>query len=184
MRLTSRLELDHAIDCELEVAIERITEQPIRIRYLLDGTSHRYPPDALVTRNGRPEIREVKFEEEASEPENEQRWPAIGAALNSLGFDFRVVTEKHVREPVRFATVQRIWDDRMTPFAEADDLARVVGRIRGGGPLTHADLAAHLPGLGLDQLHAMVRHGFLAVNLNSRVGPEMRFGIGSDLTCP
>jgi len=180
LRLTSGLEFDHALDGELDGSVERMVEQPIWLRFVTSERARRHRPDLLLVRAAGWEFTEVKFEEEAAEPENEARWPLIGAALNSLGYSYRVVTERHIRHPVRHATVWRIFEDRHTPTPAPDVLWPLLRGLGGGEGRTLAQMRLILPTLTREQAHALVRQGVLAVDLNQPVGDGMRFSRGRE----
>ncbi len=92
----------------------------------LAGRETRHKGDALLLTHAGLEWRETKYESEASLPENEARWTCIGHALASIGISFRVITERHVGEPVRWQNVKAIWENRMAPIpAESDRIAIV-----------------------------------------------------------
>ena len=180
LRLTSTLEFDHALDCELDCSVERMVEQPVWLRFVTPDGLKRHRPDLLLVRSGRWEFCEVKFEDEAAEPENEGRWPLIGAALNGLGYSYRVVTERHIRHPVRHATVWRIFEDRHSPTPPPEVLRPLLREIADGQGRTLAQMRLVLPTLTREQAHALVRQGVLAVDLSEPVGDDMRFGRGPE----
>jgi TnsA endonuclease N terminal len=108
MRAASNPEMDNLLECEVDPTVEAFCEQPIRIQYKHLGVRRSYTPDLLIFHRTPPhEFREIKHERKAAVPENEMRWPAIGEALNSLGFSFQVYTERHLR--IRKATVRTIF---------------------------------------------------------------------------
>jgi hypothetical protein len=126
MRANSTLEFDHLLDCELESGVLKFVEQPAWLTFNLAGWETRHKGDALLLTHAGLEWRETKYESEASLPENEARWPCIGHALASIGISFQVITERHVREPVRWLNVKAIWENRMAPIpAESDRIAIV-----------------------------------------------------------
>src|SRR5258708_22394349 len=126
MRANSTLEFDHLLDCELNSDVLQFVEQPAWLTYNWDGRQSRHKGDILLLTCAGLEWRETKYESEASLPENEARWACIGHALASLGISFRVVTERHVGEPVRWQNVKAIWENRMAPIpAESDRIAIV-----------------------------------------------------------
>lgn len=180
LRLTSELELDHAVDAELDGTIERMVEQPVWLRYATLAGFRRHRPDMFVVHDGFPEFREVKLEAEAALPENEARWPSIAGALNSLGFAYRVVTERHFRHPVRYATVWRIFEDRHTPTPPPDALRPLLLDLGQGQGQTLDQMNRLLPTLTREQAHALVRQGVLAVELDQPIGADMMFVRGRE----
>jgi hypothetical protein len=65
-------------------------EQPFSLEYHLDGTKHRYTPDALVAWGAHYEVVEIKDDSEADSPENRTRFDLVRELLAEYGFYFRV----------------------------------------------------------------------------------------------
>jgi hypothetical protein len=177
MRLTSTLELDHVVDCELDGCVSRMVEQPVWLKYHNGIKAQRHKPDLYVVWQGNPEFREVKYEAQAAEPDNEARWPYIADAFNSLGFSYRVVTEATIREPTRHSTVWRIYEDRLAPLPPASNIYQLCNCLRQDGSMTLEQLQSVID-IQVDQLHALIRRGLLATDLNHPIGPKMRFHLG------
>ncbi|MBM1170607.1 hypothetical protein [Microvirga arabica] len=177
MRAASSLEFDNMLDCELDPARHGFVEQPIWLRYILDGKVQRHRPDAFVIWEGYPEFQEVKFEIEASERENELRWEAIASALNGLGFGYRVRTENQVRCLPRYDTVWQVYEDRMTPLPNRAALIALTEKLSRTKPVTLGMIVADL-GVSTDQIHALIRRGFLAINLNLPLGTNIPVSLG------
>ena len=111
VRAASKLEMAQLLECEVDPTVEAFCEQPIRIQYNYQGVCRRDTPYLLIFHHTPPhEIREIKPENKAANPENESRWPAIGEALNSIGFSFQVYTERQLN--VRATPVRAIFRDR------------------------------------------------------------------------
>jgi hypothetical protein len=126
---------------------------------LPNGRKHK--PDAFVwMRQGPHEIREVKYESEASALE--AWWEDIGRSVAALGYVYRVVTDLQLRHPPRKANVELFMRDR---HAEVPDetVLEAMWSLLGSGPLAVADLIAEFPHLKRKQLHALVRVNFIAV---------------------
>lgn len=173
LRSRSDLELDHLIQCELDGDITAFIEEPVTVEYILDGRRARYRPDALVIGRAQ-EIIEVKYEADASEPENENRWPQIARAVNAFGYDFRVLTERHLRASTRFATVTTIFENRHATMPPDETLAAVRSASAGEPrPTTRQLIDAFQPHLSLPALCAMIRWGFVAVDLEQVFGMDM-----------
>lgn len=179
MRANSGLEFDHLRDCELEESVLRFVEQPFRLTYLLPNRKTWYKPDALLLTQVGLECREVKYEAEASLPENEERWPAIGCALNSLGISFRVVTERHIRQRDRLCNVKTIWENRMAPIPDEPQRIAILAAIDIGAARTIFQLRS-LCSLELPTVLALIRRGFLSIDLNVPIADEalVRKGAG------
>lgn len=179
MRANSSLEFDNLRDCELDPNVIEFVEQPAWLTYDLAGRRARHKGDTLVlTREGL-EWQEVKYEREASLPDNEARWPEMGRALNSLGISFRVVTERHIRERVRLGTVEAIWENRLSPIPSAEDRTDILKAIESGAVKTISHLRSACA-IEKPTVLALIRRGFLAIDLNKPISDqtEVRRGAG------
>ncbi|MFC5371789.1 TnsA endonuclease N-terminal domain-containing protein [Brevundimonas faecalis] len=87
MSARSHLELQQLKLCEVDGAVRRFVEQPIRIVYRDgQGKLRSHTPDLFVERETHSEFIEVKWERDARAPKNEARWPFIASAISALGF--------------------------------------------------------------------------------------------------
>ena len=77
------------LDCN--PAVLGFAEQPLVVRYLLDGVEHKHYPDIQVTTRQAKELWEVKTKEDAAAPEVMRRSALMSAALPTFGFVYRVV---------------------------------------------------------------------------------------------
>ncbi len=183
MRANSDLEFDHLLDCELDPCVPKFVEQPAWLTYILSGRETRHKGVALLqTRDGL-EWREVKYEADASSPDNEARWREIGHALTSLGISFRVVTERHIREPVRWLNVKAVWENRMAPIPGDSDRIAIVKAIDAGKLKTISQLTT-IYSLEMSTVLALVRRGFLAVDLSHPISGETIVRRGAGLRFP
>ncbi|TYO61767.1 hypothetical protein FXV83_36300 [Bradyrhizobium hipponense] len=179
MRANSSIEFDNLRDCELDPNVIKFVEQPAWLTYDLAGRKARHKGDTLVlTREGL-EWQEIKYECEACLPENEVRWPEMGRALNSMGISFRVVTERHIRERVRLATVRAIWENRLSPVPSAQDRIAILEAIESGAVKTISHLRS-VCAIEKPTVLALIRRGFLAIDLNKPISDqtEVRRGVG------
>jgi hypothetical protein len=75
-------------------------EQPLMIRFVLDGETHIHYPDVLVDWGRRKELWEIKRNSDATNPVFANRTRLLAAALPQYGFGYRmVVAEELSREP-------------------------------------------------------------------------------------
>ncbi len=171
IRCASNLEFAHALDCEISSSISRIEEQPCTLRYVLEGQSRIAKPDAFVVERGVFELREIKHEKRAAEPENEARWKAIAAAVNSMGLGYRVVTEDDLGEGGRLDAIRTVFEHRQSPHPSDFDLA-CLKELLADGALTLRNCATGLPCIQRDQIFALVRRGVLALDLSRPISSD------------
>jgi hypothetical protein len=75
-------------------------EQPLMIRFVLDGEAHIHYPDVLVDWGDRKELWEIKRNSDASNPVFSNRTRLLAAALPQHGLGYRmVVADELSREP-------------------------------------------------------------------------------------
>ena len=177
VRSASDIELVHLVDCELDDDVTRVEEQPCTLRYIQDGVWRIARPDAFVVWRGQAEFREVKYEEEAETPENERRWLDIAAALNGLGYGYRVVTEAYLKRLPRFETVTSIFEHRQTPLPP-DELVDALRDLLAPGPVTLRACREALPTVRREQIFALARRGVVAFDLDAPLGPDALVRLG------
>lgn len=77
------------LDCD--PAVVSFEEQPLEIRYELNGEAHRHYPDVLVQRHSGNELWEVKTQADAVRPEVVERAALMTAELPRFGFRYRMM---------------------------------------------------------------------------------------------
>ena len=166
----SSLEFDVFRDLELDPDAVWFIEQPLELAYDHNCRLRTCRPDVLVIRCDRIECIEVKYEEVACLPEQEEKWGAIGTACRSLGIGYRVLTERHVRRRPRFENVRDVFTRRhvrIDPAKEATGLAW----LRRATAVTLADLE-QATGISFNEALAMARQRSIALDLDSSLlGP-------------
>lgn len=175
LRLFSTLEFDNALDHELDDRCSQFVEQAAVIKYATDGKFRRHKPDAFVCLEGRFEFQEVKYEKDASALE--ERWETIAAAINSLGFDYRVRTEKEIRRKPRYDNVWRVYEDRFSPLPQIEILVSLAEHLKAVGALRLIDIQSRFQ-ISRDQVHALVRLGCLTFNFDLVCTPDTRVTLG------
>jgi hypothetical protein len=89
----SLLERDWMLLMDFDREVEWICEQPLRLRYRLDGRPASHVPDLLVWRVGAPEVCDVKSEERVEDPVFRAQVEATGLACAEAGIGYRVLSE-------------------------------------------------------------------------------------------
>ena len=179
VRAASKLEMAQLLECEVDPTVEAFCEQPIRIQYNYQGGRRCYTPDLLIFHHTPPhEIREIKPEKKAANPENESRWPAIGEAP-SIGFSFQVYTERHLN--VRRTAVRAIFRDRHSELPSAEVLDAIAASLR-QSTVTIGEACTRFS-LTRQQVHALVRKLFFQLaDFDAPLGLDCRIRLGPGLT--
>lgn len=89
-------------------AVLKFAEQPLVIKYRLDGVEHEHYPDIQVTTRQGKELWEVKMADDAAEQEVARRTALMSAALPTLGYVYRVVHAEDLGRQPRLNTVLEV----------------------------------------------------------------------------
>jgi hypothetical protein len=178
------LEMDHFLDCELDRSVTTFCEQPLKLRYRLDGKVLEHRPDALVLCDPAPhELRAIRYERQASTPENERLWQVIGPAIAALGLVYRVRTDWFLRNAIRRLNVKTVFEHRHAPVPSNDILERIRAQHLSNATRQIRDILHDNPNITLAQVYALVRRQFWSlINLNVPLGLETELTLGPGLT--
>jgi hypothetical protein len=183
MRAAANAEFEALLYCELDPTVEAFLEQPIWLRYRLNGAIKRHKPDIFKLCQPVPEFWEVKYESDASRPENEERWPVIGAALNGFGYGYRVITERHLRRLPRWGTITDIYRDRHAPRPPKITMDALKDELRDHRVLSVHDILVRFPELEAKHVHHLIRHFFLVpVSLDVHLDQDFQVRLGPGYT--
>lgn len=89
-------------------AVLKFAEQPLVIKYRLDGVEHEHYPDIQVTTRQGKELWEVKMAEDAATPVVARRTAFLSTALPTLGYVYRVVHAEDLGRRPRLQTVLEV----------------------------------------------------------------------------
>lgn len=172
LRARSDLEFDMFLLCELDATVEAFIEQPVRVRYCLDGRTRWHMPDLFMLRDGIGEFVAVTAEADAALPDKERRWPAIGAPLAASGFGYCVLTDRHIRRQPRFTTLRALFADRQAPLPDGVTRRQLDAALPQDARVTMNDILTSFPHLAIKQIHALIVRGYLATDLDTPVSPD------------
>ena len=153
VRAKSLLEQRAFERCEVDGDVVRYCEQPIALTYVdREGVRRKHTPDLYYETATIRSFVEVKWEDEAHKLKNETRWPAIAAAINSIGFRYEVLTERHIlRRPIADNVSELLRFRRAEPLREA--LKDSVRAILRQGSLSVFEIVSLLPGVDASGLY-------------------------------
>jgi hypothetical protein len=176
IRASSTLEFENLRDHEINPDCLQMVEQPIVVRFALHGKPTKHRPDLFVIwKDGTCEFQEVKYEKNAAATED--KWKAIAAALNGLGFGYRIRTEEYIRRQPRYANICTIYENRMSDIPDNSRLIRLQNKLCSGGPLSIDTISKELS-IAQNQICALVRRGFLAVQLETPLSADSLISLG------
>jgi hypothetical protein len=93
----SPVERDYIHLLEPDRTVKYYQEQPLKIRYVLDGKEHFYTPDFMIWRGLKIQIVEVKPESKIYQEKYQHLFMMAGQACNEAGYEFLVVTDTMIR---------------------------------------------------------------------------------------
>lgn len=165
VRARSYLEQRMFERCEVDGEIFRYIEQPIVLTYFDSaGQRRKHTPDLYYETAAVRSFVEVKWEADARKPKNEARWPSIAAAINEMGFQYEVLTERHIlQEPAADNVTRLLRFRRADPVCKGHEEA--LKAILLHGPLSIADIIGLLPGASLPSLCRGLVDGWLCTDL-------------------
>lgn len=172
MSARSHLELQLLKLCEVDGAVRRFVEQPIRIVYTDgDGKRRSHTPDLFVERETHSEFIEVKWERDARAAKNEARWPFIASAISALGYAYAVVTERHLmRQPLK-ANVDRLLRHQHSPQVSRAASAMLWDALV-AGPQTLANILESQTEPSEPSVLRALTDGWLCTDLSQPISPR------------
>ena len=91
-------------------------EQPLHIRYYLDGKRRRYTPAFLAEKDDKKQIVEVKPEDEIGKDKYQILFHIISQICRQEGYEFIVVTDKLIRVQPRLHNIKKLYRYARVPL--------------------------------------------------------------------
>lgn len=154
-------------------------EQPLTIRYQLNGEVHTHYPDTLVQWGTSRELWEIKPSTQALKPEYTERTRLLEAALPQLGFAYRLVLAEDLAKEPRLSNVLTLLKFGRAPVAglPLEQIRRAIGE---GGKLTWGDVVAGALGNhGRNHICRLVLEGKVSTNLENPLTSSTIFTWGN-----
>ena len=135
----SLLERDYMYLLDFDLEVKSWHEQPLRIRYNLDGKTHFYTPDLEIHRGSKKQIVEVKSQDQV----DSGKWDCLFRIATSIckeeGYEYVVVTDKMIRQQPKLENIKRLWKYARTPLQPQYQVICV--EFFRGSKSTHVELA-------------------------------------------
>lgn len=147
-------------------AVQRFQEQPLMLRYVMEGECHIHYPDVYVeAAGGSRELWEIKPMAQARLPEFAARTRLLEASLPELGFSYRMVLAEDLAKQPRLNTVLELLKHGRVPVS-VDNRERVRQLLNRAQALTwkHAEEGSLGPN-GRETLARLALEGFLDVDM-------------------
>lgn len=174
IELESLLEHDLAVLYEFNQDVVVFHEQPFRLELTINGVVRNQFPDFLVFYdNGSVVVEEVKPFEKLSDPDIAGKFAIQKEIYESLGYGFRVVTDRDIRSGLTLQNSKRLLPYRRIAI---DHLVREsVRNSIGNHAKTGLELIRYVFGVTEEILLAMVAQGILATDLSQALSLESYF---------
>jgi len=105
----SQIERDYLYLLEIDPDVVSYEEQPLKIRYYLDGEPHLYTPDFRVIRRDKQQIVEVKDKKSAGKEEYVELFRRAAPICQEQGYEFVVVTDHDIRIQPKLDNIKLIY---------------------------------------------------------------------------
>ena len=160
------------LDCDPEVIA--FQEQPVEIRYELQGKLHRHFPDILVRKKMSNELWEVKTEADAARIEVAERTTLMTGDLPRLGFRYRLILAEDLGGEPRLANTLLILQHGRRAISIQE--RQVVIRFFNNHTAIHWKqvLDGALGPNGRTSVCRMLLEGLLELDMNETIGPKTR----------
>lgn len=150
-------------------------EQPVAIRYKLNGEVHTHIPDILVETAGARELWEVKYASDAADPFVRARTSLLERSLPRWGFTYRLVLAEELARQPRLSNVRTLLKYGRNPVSDLERerlrrLLLIAPSIRWDAALNGA-----LGPRGAAIVCRLTLEGVLSLDLEQPLGPDSQF---------
>jgi len=178
VELESLLEYDLAILYEFNQDVVVFNEQPFRMEIEANGVTRNLYPDFMVFYdNGSVSVEEVKPSYKLDNLEIVRKFEIQKQVCETLGYEFKVVTENDIRSGVNLNNSKRL-----LPYRRIVVPPWIFGTLRkwiGRNAITGNELIREVYELTQDQILAMVAQGILITDLSKPLGLESTFQLNT-----
>lgn len=156
-------------------AVTAFYEQPLAVRYLMNGEAHTHYPDLLVEYGHRRELWEVKTLRDANSLDVAARTRLLESHLPQHGFTYRVAIAEELRREPRLSTAMELLKHGRAPVSAIHreyvrQILRSVPHITWASAV-NGDLGPH----GRAVLSRLVLEGVLQVDMEQRLTGSAQF---------
>ncbi len=172
------LERDYLYLLEADPDVRKVSGQPLKIKYTLDGKEHWYTPDFLVVRTNRRQIVEVKPADKAKREKYRRMFEQVAKICEKNEYEFIVVTDEMIRVEPKLCNIKLLHKYARTGISpiEKEVVIRYFSEVV-SVTLERATEELKEKGISKNQLYAMMFQGVLRFDLFSAISEE------ASLTC-
>lgn len=150
-------------------------EQPLAVRYRMNGEAHTHYPDLLVEYGQRRELLEVKTWRDANSPDVAARTRILESHLPEHGFTYRIATAEELKREPRLSTALGLLKHGWAPIS-AIDREHVRQILQSAPHITWASaLSGDLGPRGCAVLARLVLEGVLQIDMEQPLTGSARF---------
>jgi hypothetical protein len=168
----SQIERDHLYLVEFDTDVLSYEEQPLKIRYYIDGEAHIYTPDLRVVRTFKKQIVEVKDWESAQKDEYIELFRRVAPICQREGYEFVVVTDRDIRIQPRLNNIKLIYKYAKTPVTSVHQI-HLYSSFSDSAALTLGEITRGFASKGIpgSVVYAFIYRGILSVDLMQPISP-------------
>jgi hypothetical protein len=164
---------------EVETSVVDYRAQPFRFELVIDGRKRIYIADCVrLLSNGNVEVVEVKGRlKQAPSPDYMEKLSAVGEICDRLGWQFRVLSHRHLFEPeIVYANIDLIQSRRTVRFDQIHAYRALELIEREGGETQLGQLADTLGArpIGMAIAQAMMVRRLVSIDLSRPLGAESK----------
>lgn len=165
----SLLERDEMYLLDFDPLVTFWREQPLKIRYVLNGKTHFYTPDLEVHRTSKRQLVEVKSQDQVDSGRFDSLFRIATSACQDEGYEYLVATDQMIRQQPRLDNVKKLWKYARTPILPQHQLlCRQFFQEQQSAEVELGDLVEFFKsrGVGAQVVYAMLFWGVLDFDLN------------------
>lgn len=174
IQLESGLEYDLAVILEFDPGVILFQEQPFQLEIIFDDKLRTVYPDLMVFRDdGSTQVIEVKPAEKAQLPNIRKKFELEHQVLESVGYQFKVITEHDIRSGFSLKNSRKLLPFRRISVGTL--VRETVLSALKWRPMTAKELLLQINGLTFETLFALVAHGIISTSLSVELTPQSLF---------
>lgn len=169
----SQLERDYLYLLEIDPDVLGYEEQPLKVRYSLNGEIRKYTPDLRVVRHNRRQIVEIKDEKTANEEEYVELFRRVAPICQQKGYEFVVVTERAIRNQPMLKNIKLIYKYAKTVVSSEHQIyIHVLFERKEILTLEEVIQGLALRGIKENVAYACIYNGILSVDLSQPINAK------------
>jgi hypothetical protein len=175
----SQIERDFLFHAEFDSSVAKISGQPFRVSYVMNGKRRRYTPDFLLEGPKKKLVVEVKPEDKTQAPEFFLWKQSVSAVLEKNRYQFVVVTDTQIRVQPLLANLKWLFRFRTANYSTYNAQLLMAHLGRTAMTIADAQTLATKNNLDPNLVWHLVASRTLGVDLNKPLTTLSIINIGS-----